>query len=320
MKEENFRKQYTENENRWPAYSILEEKGLLAERIEKASEHLENCNLCPRLCGVNRLEGELGFCRAPARPVVASHQPHFGEEQPLVGQNGSGTIFFAHCNLRCIFCQNWPIAHEGRGRVESEEKLAERMLELQRRGCHNINLVTPTHMIPSILKAVQVACQRGLRLPLVYNCGGYERREIIELLEGIVDIYMPDMKFMDGEQSERYCSGASDYPVVAKSTIREMFRQVGPLQTESNGIARHGLMIRHMVMPGHVAGTREFVDWVAKSLSKDVYINIMPQYRPEHKGYNYPQIANATTAEEFREAIRWAQEAGLGNLDKRSLL
>ncbi len=302
-----------------PAYLRLEEEGRLARRVEKAPEMLGNCMICPQRCGVNRQAGKLGFCRAPARPVVFSHQPHYGEELPLVGSRGSGTIFFSHCNLRCVFCQNYPIAHEGRGREEAQEDLAERMLSLQRRGCHNINLVTPTHMMPAILGAVQIACRRGLRLPLVYNTGGYERKEVIELLDGIVDIYMPDVKFMDGEEAKRYTGGAADYPEYAREAVREMHRQVGELQLDENGKAYRGLMLRHLVMPNRVSGAREFVEWVADALSVDTYVNIMSQYRVEHEAYEYERIARSITTEEFLEAIEWAKQAGLTNLDRRSL-
>ncbi len=302
-----------------PAYARLEENGLLAERVEKASELLSPCTLCPRLCGSNRKNGELGFCRASAQPTVHSHNPHYGEELPLVGRNGSGTIFFSHCNLRCVFCQNWPIAHKGRGNTESEQDLARRMLQLQRRGCHNINLVTPTHMMPMILRAVRIAHLEGLRLPLVYNTGGYERKEVVELLDGVVDIYLPDIKFMDDEPSHRYTGGAGDYPENARAAVREMHRQVGELQTDEEGIARRGLMIRHLVMPNRVSNPRRFVEWVAETLSTDTYVNIMSQYRVAHEAFNFPSINRAITSEEFLEAMRWAEEAGLTNLDKRSL-
>ncbi len=308
-----------ENEGRQPGYVRMEAEGRLAERIGRAEKLLSPCKLCPQLCGAERRNGQPGFCRAPDRPVVHSHTPHYGEELPLVGRGGSGTIFFSHCNLRCVFCQNWPIAHQGRGRVESEEDLAGRMLSLQRRGCHNINLVTPTHMMPMILKAVRIACQEGLRLPLVYNTGGYERKEVIELLDGIVDIYLPDIKFMDGEEARKYTGGLEDYPENARAAVLEMHRQVGVVQTDENGIAYRGLMIRHLVMPNRVSGTAELIAWVAENLPKDTYLNIMSQYRVEHKAYDYPEISRAITPGEFLEAMQWAEEAGLTNLDRRSL-
>jgi putative pyruvate formate lyase activating enzyme len=303
-----------------PAYVQLEENGLFAERIEQAFAVLEKCELCPRRCGVNRLAGKKGFCRAPEKVMVHSYNPHFGEELPLVGKNGSGTIFFSNCNLRCVFCQNWPIAHDGWGVEVSDEKLAEMMLHLQRIGCHNINLVTPTHVMPHILAATRIAMQQGLRLPLCYNTSGYERTDIIKLLDGIVDIYLPDLKFMDGEEAERYnLAAAFNYPVKAQSAIIEMHRQVGDLVIDENGIALSGLMIRHLVMPNRVAGTREFVRWVADNLSLNTYVNIMAQYRVEFRAFEYEAIARAITADEYVEAMTWAVEAGLTNLDERSL-
>ncbi len=303
-----------------PAYRKLEAEGKLTERILQAFNAMEKCELCPRRCGVNRLDGEVGFCRAPKDAVVSTYSPHFGEELPLVGRSGSGTIFFAHCNLRCVFCQNWPIAIEGRGNEASTESIASMMLDLQRVGCHNINLVTPTHELPNILKAVQLAAQSGLNIPLVYNTSGYERKEMIELLDGIVDIYLPDLKFMDGAQAERYNHAAAyDYPVRAQAAIIEMYRQVGDLVTNEAGVAQRGVMVRHLVMPNRVAGTQEFVNWVAENLSKDTYVNIMSQYRVEYKAFEYEDIARSITPEEFVEAIDWARQAGLTNLDERSL-
>jgi putative pyruvate formate lyase activating enzyme len=304
-----------------PAYAGLEAEGRLEDRIERAYRIFEKCELCPRRCGVNRRKGEAGFCRAPEKVMVYSHHPHFGEELPLVGGGGSGTIFFSNCNLRCVFCQNWPIAHEGRGQAISDAALAEMMLDLQRMGCHNINLVTPTHVMPHIINATRIALQGGLQLPLCYNTSGYERAEIVELLDGIVDIYLPDLKFMDGAEAERYnLAAAADYPAMAQEAIIEMHRQVGDLVIDKNGIALRGLMVRHLVMPNRVAGTREFVHWVANNLSANTYVNIMPQYRVEYRAFEYERIARAITAEEFVEAMEWAVEAGLTNLDQKSLI
>ena len=302
-----------------PAYEKLEKEGKLAQRVEQAYAMFEDCQLCPRRCGVNRLKGERGFCRAPARPVVFSSQPHFGEEISLVGKNGSGTIFFSNCNLRCIFCQNWPISHEGKGKVVQDEGLADIMIHLQKIGCHNINFVTPTHVMPNILNATRIALKKGLRLPLVYNTSGYERLEILKILDGIMDIYMPDMKYMDADQAGKYSSGASDYPELAKKAITEMNRQVGELLTDKRGIAFRGLIIRHLVMPNRVAGTEKFVRWVAETLSKSTYVNIMPQYRVEYKAFNYPEIARGITVQEFLEAMGWAETYGLTNLDPHSV-
>ena len=308
-----------ESNDREPAYRSLERNGELARRVEEAYARLEHCDLCPRKCGVNRLKGELGMCRAPEKVVVHSVQPHFGEERPLVGNRGSGTIFFSNCNLRCVFCQNWPIAHEGRGREIDDEELADRMLAIEQRGCHNINLVTPTHIMPHILEATRIAARKGLRTPLCYNTGGYESEEIVRMLDGIVDIYLPDIKFMDAEKGEKYLGGASDYPEHAKAAVLEMHRQVGVLETDSSGIARRGLMIRHLVMPNHVSDPIGFVDWVAENLPKSTYINIMSQYRVEHEAFDYPSISRSITSEEFVSAIEHAKKVGLTNLDNRSL-
>jgi putative pyruvate formate lyase activating enzyme len=307
-------------EESWqPAYATLEKEGKFAQKIGEAYAIFRECQLCPRRCGVNREGGEKGFCRAPLRAVVFGAHPHFGEEMPLVGGHGSGTIFFSNCNLRCIFCQNWPIAHEGEGKKIEDGDLADMMLYLQEIGCHNINLVTPTHVMPNILNATRIAFKKGLRLPLVYNTSGYELLEVVKLLDGIVDIYMPDMKYMDGDQAAKYSAGASDYPEITKKAIIEMNRQVGELKTDSNGIALRGLIIRHLVMPNQVAGTEKFVKWVAQALPKSTYVNIMPQYRVEYKAYEYPKISRAITVHEFLESIEWAEKAGLTNLDPKSV-
>jgi putative pyruvate formate lyase activating enzyme len=251
--------------------------------------------------------------------VTFSAHPHFGEEISLVGQHGSGTIFFSNCNLRCIFCQNWPISHEGQGKECEDEELAEMMLKLQQIGCHNINLVTPTHVMPNILNATRMALKKGLRVPLVYNTSGYERFEILKILDGIVDIYMPDMKYMDPDQAAKYSAGASDYPEVTKRAIVEMNRQVGVLQTDKQGIALRGVIIRHLVMPNRVAGTEKFTKWVAQALPKSTYVNIMPQYRVEYKAYEHLEIARGITVQEFLEAMEWAEKNGLTNLDPNSV-
>jgi len=251
--------------------------------------------------------------------MVYSAHPHYGEEESLVGRGGSGTIFFSNCNLRCVFCQNWQISQEGRGQEVSDEQVAQMMLKLQKHGCHNINLVTPTHVMPNILKATQIASQNGLRLPLVYNTSGYERMEILKILDGIVDIYMPDLKYMDGDLAAKYSSGAQDYPEVTQKAIIEMHRQVGELLIDRRGIALRGLIIRHLVMPNRVAGTEKFVKWVAEKLTKSTYVNIMAQYHPEYKAFEYPEIARRITREEFLEAMEAAKRYGLTNLDPHSL-
>ena len=302
-----------------PAYGKLEQEGRLAERIEQAFDLLASCELCPRRCGVNRRQGERGYCRAPERVMVYSGHPHFGEEVSLVGEGGSGTIFFSNCNLRCVFCQNWSISHKGLGDELEDEQLAAMMLRLQEMGCHNINLVTPTHVMPHILNATRIAFRQGLRLPLGYNTSGYGRVEIIQILDGIVDIYLPDLKYMDREQSAKYSAGASDYPETTQRAILEMHRQVGEHATDELGHAIRGLMIRHLVMPNRVAGTKEFTRWVAEKLSRKTYVNIMAQYHVAYRATDYEEIGRAITAKEYLEAMRWAEDAGLSNLDPKSL-
>ena len=240
--------------------------------------------------------------------------PHFGEEAPLVGRNGSGTIFFSHCNLRCCFCQNWGIAHRGEGDDVSHEKLAHAMLALQARGCHNVNLVTPSHQVPHMIRALRIAIAGGLRVPLVYNTGGYDRLEIIRQLDGVIDIYMPDFKFQDGKMADLFCDGAEDYPEVAAAAIREMHRQVGVLQTDEHGVATRGVILRHLVMPNNVAGTDLLVGWVARELSPSTYFNLMDQYRPAHRAREHPEIARGLTSREWAQAVAWTKAAGLTNL------
>ena len=302
-----------------PAYAKLEDRGELAARIEQALAVFEECRLCPRECGVNRRAGETGFCRSTSRVMVYSAQPHFGEEVSLVGKKGSGTIFLSNCNLRCVFCQNWPISHEGRGKEIGDDELANLMLYMQMIGCHNINLVTPTHVMPNILNATRMALLKGLKIPLVYNTSGYESVEMLKLLDGVVDIYLPDMKFMQAKKAEIYMAGAADYPAMGKKALLEMHRQVGVHTTGENGVAIRGVMIRHLVMPNRVAGTEEFVRWVAANLPKSTYVNIMHQYHVDYKAYEYPKIRRSISAEEYIEAIGWAEQNGLTNLDPKSV-
>lgn len=302
-----------------PSYKKLFQTGELDHRIAAAYDIFEACTLCPRQCGADRTSDELGFCRASDTLKVYTAQPHYGEEKSLVGTGGSGTIFFSNCNLRCVFCQNWPIAHEGNGKEVDDTNLAGMMLRLQQIGCHNINLVTPTHVMPNILNALKTACRKGLRIPLVYNTSGYERAEILKLLDGIVDIYLPDMKYMDGGKAAEYSGGASDYPEVTKEAILEMHRQVGLHRSDKRGIALRGLMIRHLVMPNRVAGTEAFVRWVAGQLPKSTYVNIMAQYHVDYKAYEYPEIWRRITVKEYLEAMDWAEAYGLTNLDPDSL-
>ena len=303
----------------YPAYGKLEQKGKLARRVEEAYSIFEECEICPRQCGADRLNGEQGFCEASAKLMVYSANPHFGEEISLVGKGGSGTIFFSKCNLRCVFCQNWPIAHKGYGKEIRDDDLADMMLHLQKIGCHNINLVTPTHVMPHIVNAVRIAFKKGLRLPLVYNTSGYESFEILKILDGIVDIYLPDMKFMDADQAEKYLGEASDYPEMSQQAVLEMHRQVGLHRADSRGIAVSGLMIRHLVMPNRVAGTDKFIKWVAENLPKSTYVNIMHQYFPEYEAFDYPDIWRRINVQEYLEAMRWADQYGLTNLDSGSI-
>jgi putative pyruvate formate lyase activating enzyme len=299
-----------------PIYQAARRSGLLEERVSRAAGVLESCSLCPRRCGTNRLRGEKGYCRAGWLPAVSSYNPHFGEEDPLVGLHGSGTIFLTHCNLRCCFCQNYDISHEEHGREVGADRLAEMMLELQGLGCHNINFVTPTHYVPQILKALAMAAARGLSVPLVYNTGGYDAVETLRLLDGIFDIYMPDLKFMDGAEAEEFCE-APDYPQAAQAAILEMHRQVGDLVLDERGIAQRGLLVRHLVLPEGLAGTREAMRFLAAQVSRNTYVNIMDQYRPCGEVTPRSPLRRRITQKEFEEALRAAQEEGLARLDRR---
>ncbi|MEK7405508.1 MAG: radical SAM protein [Acidobacteriota bacterium] len=298
-----------------PAYLELERTGELAKRARALWEIHRACRLCPRQCGVNRLKGDKGVCQSTSRVKVFSAHAHFGEERPLVGRWGSGAIFFSHCNLLCCFCQNWEINHRGDGHYMSDEALGRMMVAMQDQRCHNVNLVTPTHCVPNIVQALRAAIRLGLRVPLVYNCGGYDPPEIVKLLDGIVDIYLPDYKYTDGAMSAKYSSGAADYPEVAAASIAEMHRQAGELVVDENGIALRGLMIRHLVLPNGIAGTEKFVKWVAEKLTKSTYVNIMAQYRPEHKAHQYPELSRRLSWGEHGQAVAWARQAGLTRLD-----
>lgn len=275
---------------------------------------MRECTLCPRNCRVNRLEGENGICRTGSLPFVSSYNPHFGEEKPLVGRYGSGTIFMTNCNLLCIFCQNYTISHLGDGSEISLNELADIMLYLQKIGCHNINFVTPTHQVPQILGALHIAIDRGLRIPLVYNCGGYECVETLKILDGIFDIYMPDFKYSDKEAAFKL-SKAKDYPDIAKAAIKEMHRQVGDLIIDERGIAVRGLLVRHLILPGGLAGTEEVVRFLSKEISPDTYLNLMDQYHPCYKASSNPPLDRRITKKEFSEAVKMAIKAGLKRLD-----
>ena len=297
-----------------PAYLSLHRDGRLAARIDAARKKLRHCDLCPRRCGVDRLAGELGFCQTAERAWVASYAPHFGEEAPLVGRNGSGTIFFTHCNLGCVFCQNYDISHQSAGAPVTARQLADMMLELQRRGCHNINCVSPSHVVVPILEALAVAAEEGLDRPLVYNTGGYDAPETLDLLDGIVDIYMPDFKFWEPASAKRYC-GLPDYPEVARQAIAVMHRQAGTLVMDDRGVARRGVILRHLVMPGGIEETRAILNFIATSLSPDTYVNLMPQYRPCGEARRFSELGRRLTVAEFEAAVLAAMEAGLRRLD-----
>jgi len=296
-------------------YIRLHRTGELKERGEILWDVLKNCRLCPRECRVNRLERETGFCGATSKLRVASFSPHFGEERPLVGVGGSGTIFLSHCNLGCVFCQNWDISHKGSGTDVKIVDLADMMLQLQEQGCQNINIVTPTHYSPHVVQALDLAAGHGLRLPLVYNTCGWEREEMLRILDGIVDIYLADFKYTDAGMSARYSSEAESYPEVTRSALVEMNRQVGQAIPGENGLVYRGLMIRHLVMPGGVSGSSEAMRWVAENLPQDTYVNIMIQYRPAYRAHLYPEIDSYVPREEYREVVEEARRCGLTNLD-----
>ncbi len=297
------------------AYLELFNKGKLADRIEAAQDLLYKCHVCPRNCGINRLAGETGVCRTSKNAIVSSYGPHFGEESPLVGENGSGTIFFTNCNLHCLYCQNYSISQLGGGTEISKEELAKIMLSLQNMGCHNINLVSPTHVVPQILEALGVAINLGLKVPLVYNSGGYDRQEVLNILDGVVDIYMPDMKYSDDNIAQDL-SGIDNYPLINRLAVKEMHHQVGDLQFDRRNIATKGLLIRHLVLPQHLSGTKEIVDFISNEISKNSYVNIMDQYRPCYKAYQWTKLSRPISRQEFLEAIEFANKSGLIRLDK----
>ena len=298
-----------------PSYIKLYESGKLQEISEQLYAIYDHCTLCPKQCGVNRSKGEKGICRAGTSVKISSASPHFGEERPLVGKHGSGTIFLTFCGLLCLYCQNWDISHEGEGVEISDEQLAAAMLKLQKLGCHNINFVTPTHYLPNIVNALVKAVEQGLNLPIVYNTGGYERVEILHLLQGIIDIYMPDYKYSDGKIAGRFSRGANNYPEIAGAAIKEMHRQVGVLFTDKYHIAQRGLIIRHLLLPNGMAGTEAFLKFVAEELDPDTYINIMTQYRPCYQAHNYPELSRGITSEEFNNALMTTHKYKLFNLD-----
>ena len=300
------------NEN--PAYLTLFASGELQQRAKEFNAILSHCTLCPRQCGVNRTAGETGQCRTTDQVRVYSFMAHHGEENPLRGTNGSGTIFFSGCNMHCQFCQNSDISQDNYGMLIDTDKLAWIMLELQNQGCHNINLVSPTHIVPQILDALIKAARAGLRIPLVYNTGGYDSLEILRMLDGIVDIYLPDMKYADETIAHTY-SRVSNYPAVNQAAVKEMHRQVGDLRVDNHGIALRGLLIRHLLLPAGLAGTQQIIEFIIKEISLDTYLNLMDQYKPDFNACDYPELFRLVKREEVQQAKAQARAAGLARLE-----
>ncbi len=292
----------------YPSYIEIYKKGELERRVIKGFDYLKKCIVCPRGCKVNRYEGKKGECKTGRFAIVSSFGPHYGEEEPLVGRYGSGTVFFSGCNLHCVFCQNYEISQLVEGKEVDPFTLAEIFLEVQRMGCHNLNLVSPTHVVPQILEALLIAIPKGLRIPIVYNSGGYDSLLILKLLDGIVDIYMPDMKYSDSEIAQKY-SEIKNYFEVSKKVLKEMHRQVGDLIIE-NGIAKRGLLIRHLVLPNKLAGSFKVLDFIAKEISINSFINIMDQYRPCYKAYSFKELSRRITYEEYEEVVKYAKKLG----------
>lgn len=306
-----------------PVYLQTCQRGELAARVELALKELEDCCACPRNCHVNRLNDERRVCNTGRYAIVSSAFPHFGEENCLRGRNGSGTIFFGLCNLRCVFCQNWDISQQKSGRECTADEIADLMLSLQERGCHNINFVTPEHVAPQVIEAIAAAVPRGLHLPIVYNTSAYDSLASLKLLDGLIDIYMPDFKFWHKESARHYAK-AKDYPERAREAIREMHRQVGVLKFGLDGLARHGMLVRHLVMPGQTDEAEEIFKWLAEEISPDTYVNIMGQYWPEHlvgsadKTGKYAAINRTPYEKEMQAARDAAMKAGLTRLDRRN--
>ena len=296
---------------RYPSYLNISEEQF-QKRIKDAEQILESCQICPHHCGVNRIAGEKGLCRSTAQVMVSSHNTHFGEEPPISGVHGSGTIFFTNCTLRCVFCQNYPISQLGNGNPVSISQLSEMMLDLQKRGCHNINLVTPTHFVPQIIAATGQASKGGLSVPIVYNTGGYESLATLKLLDGIVDIYMPDAKYTDNAIAQKY-SGAKNYFPVLKDALREMHRQVGDLKVDRAGVAVSGMLIRHLVLPDNIAGTDQILPWIAQNISQKTYISLMSQYFPAYRAVEYPSLSRSINRKEYHKARNILEQCGFEN-------
>ncbi len=299
-----------------PAYLNILESGELANRVSEAYEHLSICDVCAWECPVDRRAGKIGVCRTGELARVSSYGPHMGEEDPLRGWRGSGTIFFTRCNLRCQYCQNHDISQTDSGDSVSPEQIARMMLELQTLGCHNINFVSPSHVVPQILAAVLIAAQAGLKIPLVYNTGGYDSMSMLRLLDGVIDIYMPDMKYSDADIARKY-SKIRNYPQVNQAAVKEMHRQVGDLQIDEKGVALRGLLLRHLVLPEGIAGTEETIRFIREEISANTYLNLMNQYRPSYKAHLYPELNRRLTSQEYQSAVETALSAGLHRLDQR---
>ena len=282
----------------------------LHQRAEALHQLMVECRICPNECMAKRTEGETGDCHSTDEVIISSVGPHFGEEPPLVGTNGSGTIFFTNCNLSCEFCQNYDISHLGKGEKVTKAELARAMRQLQQRGCHNINLVTPTHFTPQIVDALTLAVEKGLELSIVYNCGGYESVETLKLLEDIVDIYMPDIKYSIDENALKY-SGVENYWEIVKLAVKEMHRQVGDLKISKRGFAQRGLIVRHLALPNDEAGSKAVIDFIAEEISTETYLNIMDQYRPTYHAYKYPKLNRQISASEYKEVVDYALSKGI---------
>ncbi len=280
------------------------------KKLEMAQSLLSDCRCCPHKCHVNREGGEKGACGAGPEPVMASSDAHTGEEPPISGWKGSGAIFFTYCPMGCIYCQNYPFSQLGQGRSRSIEDLASLMISLQEKGCHNINLVTPTHFVPQIILSLRKAIDMGLKIPIIYNTSSYDTMETLYLAEGIVDIYLADMRYDDPVKSSRY-SGVKDYPQICRNAVKEMYRQVGCLEVNEQGIASKGLIIRHLVLPDGIAGSRKIFEFIALELSKEVPISLMSQYYPAYQASNYPELNRRITSQEYDEALGWLEEFGL---------
>lgn len=300
----------------YPAYRNLLDDGRLAKRVVEAYQHLSICDVCAWECPVDRRAGKQGVCRTGELARVSSYGPHYGEESPLSGTRGSGTIFFTRCNLRCQYCQNHDISQTDHGEEVEPEAISSMMLELQSQGCHNINFVSPSHVVPQILAAVLIAAQSGLRIPLVYNTGGFDSIAMLNLLDGVINIYMPDMKYSDPQIARRY-SKIRNYPRINQQAVKEMHRQVGDLTVDQRGIALRGLLVRHLVLPNNLAGTREIICYLCEEVYQKTYLNIMDQYHPAYKSHHYPELDRRLSDQEYQTAVDAAIFAGMTNLDQK---